>query len=231
MTPLVELRDVRRRFSVHGQALEVLRGVDLTIAAGERVGITGSSGSGKSTLLAILGLIDASFEGAYLLRGANVRESSETEWSRWRLREYGFAFQDLNLVPSLSAAENVALPTIAAGTGEAQALERAHALLEAAGLAARARHRPSELSGGERRRVALARALANRPKILLVDEPTSELDDVSAAGVLALIEQALDKGSTLVAATHDPRLLRLCTTHHALVKGRLRSKEEAETKG
>lgn len=220
--PLCRLRDVRRSFEVRGQPLEVLRGVDLEVEPGDRIGISGPSGAGKSTLLAILGLIDTDYGGTYEFLGHDVHEQDSERRNAWRLHELGFAFQDLLLVPSLSAEENLALPAIAAGVAEPEARARARALLQAAGVTAgREEHRPSQLSGGERRRVAFARALANRPHLLLVDEPTAELDAASTAGILALLEQAAGEGSAIVAVSHDPRVLDLTRRRYVIHEGRL----------
>jgi lipoprotein-releasing system ATP-binding protein len=225
MEALAELAGVRRSFVVHGQPLEVLRGVDLVVRPGERVAVLGPSGAGKSTLLGILGLIDDRFEGTYRFLGRDVREASPDAWSEWRLHELGFAFQDLHLVPSLTALENLMLVSMAAQQTATQAHERAEDLLSAAGLASRLSHRPGQLSGGERRRVAFARALANRPRLLLVDEPTGDLDEASTKGVLALLERASAEGAAIVAVTHDPRLVRWCTSHHRLREGHLEARD------
>lgn len=213
------MRGIRRTFTTHGQPLEVLRGVDLDIKARDRVAITGPSGAGKSTLLSIVGLIDSEFEGVYRFRGADVHATPETERGAWRLRELGFAFQDLHLVPSLTAEENVALPALSAGQVPDSAFRRARELLGAAGLGERASHYPGQLSGGERRRVAFARALVNEPRLLLLDEPTGELDPASTAGVLALVERAAGEGAAIVAVSHDPRVVEHCLRRFELRDG------------
>lgn len=219
MPVLCRLEAVRRSFGSGPHRLEVLRGVDLEVVAGERIGITGRSGAGKSTLLAVLGLVDAEFEGRYEFDGEEVGRRTERERAEIRLRRIGIAFQDLHLVPALTAEENVALPAAAAGLNEADARERAGELLSAAGLGGRRDHRPGQLSGGERRRVAFARALVNRPALLLLDEPTTELDAESASGVRALIDRAHNEGAAIVAATHDPALLEGMNRRFGLVAG------------
>jgi ABC-type lipoprotein export system ATPase subunit len=221
MVALCGLEAVGRSFLVHGQRLDVLSGVDLDIQEGERVSITGPSGAGKSTLLNIIGLVDDRFEGRYAFRGTDVRAVHADERARWRLTEIGIAFQDLHLVPSLTLAENVALPAVAAGVDETTGLARAVDLLEAAGLGTRTEHLPAALSGGERRRAAFARSLANRPRLLLLDEPTAELDAVSVEGILTLIRRAAEEGAAIVAVTHDPRLQELCRSEFAMHAGRL----------
>ncbi len=221
MTLLCRLRGVTRSFGAGGHRLDVLRGVDLDVEAGQRVGIEGRSGAGKSTLLAILGLVDAEFEGGYEFEGRDVAGMDDASRAEIRLRRLGIAFQDLHLVPALTAEENVALPATAAGVDEETARERARSLLSTAGLADRRSHRPGELSGGERRRVAFARSLVNRPRLLLLDEPTSQLDTESAAGVRGLIDQAHEEGAAVVAATHDAALRSASGRRFVLADGRL----------
>lgn len=207
MVDFCRLSGIRRHYVPHGQRLAVVDGVALNLKKGEQVAITGPSGAGKSTLLAILGLIDVDFEGSYRFLGHDVHAATAQQRETWRLNKIGFAFQNLHLVPSLTAEENVALPAMAAGAAEAAARDRAAELLTACGLSARRGHRPSQLSGGEARRVACARALVNRPELLLVDEPTAELDAKSRAGVSSLLQRAAEEGAALVAVTHDAQLL------------------------
>ena len=218
---LCELRDVARTFELHGQPIEVLRGIDLTVDAGDAVSIEGPSGAGKSTLLSILGLIDLAFSGTYRFRGVEVSKASDATRADWRLRQLGIAFQDLWLVESLTALENLLVPLFATRTPVGQARQRAADLLAAAGLDHALHHRPSELSGGERRRVAVARSLVNRPRLLIVDEPTAELDATSADRVVELLRRAQTEGAALVAASHDPHVLSLCRRNLRLHAGRL----------
>lgn len=218
---LCELRGVTRSFQLHGQSIEVLRGIDLDVRPNDAVAIEGPSGAGKSTLLSILGLIDLDYMGAYRFKGNDVATAAEAARAEWRLRHLGIAFQDLWLVESLTALENLLVPLYATKTNPTEAERRATDLLTAAGLSHALHHRPSELSGGERRRVAVARALVNRPRLLLVDEPTAELDAVSAERILSLLRRAQQEGAALVAASHDPQVLALCRRTLRLRDGRL----------
>lgn len=230
MEPVCRLEGVRRTFHLRGHEVGALDGVDLVVMPGAQLAVTGPSGAGKSTLLHVLGLVDAGFSGTYRFLGREVKAATEAERSDWRLRGIGFAFQDLNLVPTLSALENVLLPALAAGVGHGEATERAAALLSEAGLAERLSHRPTELSGGERRRVAFARALVNRPRLLLLDEPTAELDEVSVAGVRALLGRATMEGAAVLAVTHDTRLVSDFAERFKMTRGRLSRIEAAASK-
>lgn len=220
--PRLVLEGMHRGFESHGQKVPVLRGIDLTIEPGSAVAISGPSGAGKSTLLSILALIDPEFEGRYRFDGQDVRSAPEEERARWRLSRIGVAFQDLWLVESLTSLENVMIPIVAAGATEPEARERATSLLSEAGVLPRAGTRPGLLSGGERRRVAFARALANRPSLLLLDEPTAELDEDSAAAILSMVRSAHQEGASIVCASHDRRLLELCPRRLRFESGRLR---------
>ena len=218
---LLELVSVTRSFEQHGQKLPVLQGIDLDVKGGEGIGIQGGSGSGKSTLLSILGLIDLGFEGTYRLRGHDVKKATEPGRAVWRLSQFGLAFQDLWLIPSLTALENCLVPLYGVLVDEHNARSRANDLLSRARLTHCANRRPGELSGGERRRVALVRALVNKPPILILDEPTAELDEESANACLDVIRDARRNGATLIAASHDQRLLATCDRRYMLTEGRL----------
>jgi len=195
--------DIRRDYPLNGQPVHALRGVSLTIGAGEYVAIAGPSGSGKSTLLHILGGIDAPSSGSVSLEGRRLDRLSDRELTHLRLTRLGFVFQRFHLLPVLTALENVELPMVLDGTRGRRA--RALELLDLVGLADRAEHRPERLSGGEQQRVAIAVALANRPAVLLADEPTGELDSATSAEVFALLRQvnALHD-TTILVVTHDP---------------------------
>jgi putative ABC transport system ATP-binding protein len=210
---LLEGRNLRKTYRLsRDNSLHALRGVDIAIEAGEMVAITGPSGSGKTTLMHILGLLhspDADLEPGPELRfdGADVTRLSEHMRTRIRARSMGFVFQSFNLVPTLNALENVALAADYAGQGPVAGRSAAIQALEWVGLAARARHRPMELSGGEQQRVALARALVNSPRLLLADEPTGNLDSVRTAEVLALLRRFnREQGLTILLVTHDPEV-------------------------
>ena len=197
-------------------SVAALRDVTLRIGSGEYIGVVGPSGCGKSTLLHVLGVVDVPTSGDVLFQDRNVRTLSDADRSRLRLREIGFIFQRFFLLPMLTAGENVELPQAEAGVGRAERRERTRELLEYVGLSARASHRPSELSGGEMQRVAIARALANRPRLLLADEPTGELDQATGEQIVSLIDRLHADGMAVVVVTHDPavagrahRLLRM----------------------
>jgi putative ABC transport system ATP-binding protein len=204
--PIVELRDVRRDYSVGTDRVHALQGVTLDVAAGDYVAIVGPSGCGKSTLLNLVGVIDKPTSGSVTIAGRRVDAMSDREATQFRLRNIGFVFQRFYLMPILSAAENVALPMAEARVPKAQRIQRASELLTYVGLGERVRHRPSELSGGEQQRVAIARALANRPALLLADEPTGELDAKTGAEIISLFRRLNDDGTTLVVVTHDEDL-------------------------
>ena len=202
-TAVVEARNVSRVFPMAAGAVTALREVSLRIEAGEYIGVVGPSGCGKSTLLHVLGLVDVVTAGEVLFQDRDVRCLSDAGRSRLRLREIGFVFQRFFLLPMLTAWENVELPQAEAGVGRAQRRERTRELLDYVGLSARAGHRPSELSGGEMQRVAIARALANRPRLLLADEPTGELDQATGDQIVALMDRLHADGVAVVVVTHD----------------------------
>jgi putative ABC transport system ATP-binding protein len=198
---VVELENVSRRFERGGASLAALDGVSLSVAAGEFVAVVGPSGCGKSTLLNLIAGVDRADAGAVRVCGRELGRASEAELTHLRRRTLGIVFQAFHLVPNLTAEENVALPLALDGRGDPA---RVRALLERVGLAARARHFPGELSGGEQQRVAVARALVHRPALVVADEPTGNLDSASGARVLELLlELRASEGAALVLATHD----------------------------
>jgi putative ABC transport system ATP-binding protein len=199
-------RDLVRNYPMNGEIVHALRGVSLSVEAGEYIAIAGPSGSGKSTLLQLIGGIDLPTSGSVEILGTRLETLRDRELTRLRLLRLGFVFQRFHLLPVLSALENVELPMAEAGVPRAERRERARALLDYVGLGARAGHRPTQLSGGEMQRVAVARALANRPAIVLADEPTGELDATTGAGILALFRRLNADGTTLIVVTHDDRL-------------------------
>jgi putative ABC transport system ATP-binding protein len=206
MTPVVETRRLAKTYDTGGTRVLAVRGIDLTISKGEFVAIVGPSGCGKSTLLNLLAGLDRATAGEVWLGGERIDQLSETALARMRRQKVGFVFQFFNLVPTLSAVENVELPLLLVGTRRTEARETATGLLSDLGLGDKYDAAPSQLSGGEQQRVALARALANTPDILLGDEPTGNLDSASAREVLALLRAARDRGQTLLLVTHDSRV-------------------------
>jgi putative ABC transport system ATP-binding protein len=200
---LIEAHDLRRSYDAG--AVQALRGVDLLIRRGEFVSIMGPSGSGKSTLLNVLGALDNGIEGTITIDGADLRHLPDPE--RFRAHTLGFVFQSFHLLPSLTARENVQIPMFEKPWTPAQRRRRATELLEMLGLGARLDHLPSKLSGGERQRVAIARSLANEPKLLLADEPTGNLDSASARKILEVLHSIHDRGDmSIVVVTHDPHV-------------------------
>jgi putative ABC transport system ATP-binding protein len=200
---VIELEQVTKVYRTGAIAVAALRGVSLSIKSGEYVAIIGPSGSGKSTLMHILGCLDTPTSGTFRLAGENVSSMSEAALAIVRNRRIGFVFQQFNLLASLSAWQNVELPLTYAGVGRTERKERAMSALAKVGLAGRVQHRPGELSGGQQQRVAVARALVTEPDLILADEPTGNLDSVSASDVLGLMDELHQAGRTLVLITHD----------------------------
>ena len=206
---VLRLADVRRSFVQGDARIEVLRGVDLTVSAGEVVALLGPSGSGKSTLLQAVGLLEGGFEGAIVISGEEAAALGPDERTRVRRERMGFVYQFHHLLPDFNARENVILPQLIAGADRPEAEARADELLTQLGLGARLTHRPSQLSGGEQQRVAVARALANRPLLVLADEPTGNLDEHTADLVLdEFLRLVRAQGSAALVATHNERLAR-----------------------
>ena len=206
MTSLVSLRDVRRDYAMEGEAVHAVRSVTLEIAVGDCVAIVGPSGCGKSTLLNLIGAIDRPTAGTITVDGRDLAALGDREATAFRLRTVGFVFQRFYLMPMLTAAENVELPMAEAKVPKPERTTRARELLGYVGLGERTRHRPTQLSGGEQQRVAIARALANRPRLLLADEPTGELDARTGAEIIALFRRVHADGTTLIIVTHDEEL-------------------------
>jgi putative ABC transport system ATP-binding protein len=225
---LFELSNIHRRFHLGETIVPALRGVDLTIARGESVAIWGPSGSGKSTLLNLLGLIDAPDEGTLRFNGEDVHSLGDDALTDCRSRKIGFVFQSFNLVPVLTALENIELPLQIQGVAGGEGRKRAREWLARVGLEAFAHHRPDKLSGGQRQRVAIARALVIDPVLVLADEPTANLDSGNSRAVIDLLQKMnAETGVTCVFSTHDPRLLEHVPRHVQLVDGRIESHGEA----
>jgi len=207
MNEVLVVRGLRRSFVQAGVTIDVLRGVDLAVGAGEIVALLGPSGSGKSTLLQAVGLLEGGFEGSIRIAGAEAADLDDGERTRVRRDTLGFVYQFHHLLPDFSAAENVIIPQLVRGATAAEARTRAESLLGALGLAERLTHRPSKLSGGEQQRVAVARALANRPALVLADEPTGNLDEATADIVFAeFLNLVRGEGSAALVATHNERI-------------------------
>jgi putative ABC transport system ATP-binding protein len=204
VTPLIRLKDIKKTYLMGKVPVSALQGVNLEMSDGEMVAIMGPSGSGKTTLLNIVGLLDAPSLGSYKLAGDEVAKLPDRRRSQLRNKRFGFVFQVYNLLPRLTAAENVMIPLVYGGVPRRERRPRAEAALEAVGLKDRMRHRPTELSGGEQQRVAIARALVNEPSVILADEPTGNLDSNSGAAIMDLMQQLHeDRKVTIVLVTHD----------------------------
>jgi putative ABC transport system ATP-binding protein len=204
LTPAYELSGVCKTYTLGGHAVHAVRDVDLTVLAGESVAIVGPSGSGKTTLLQLLGALDRASAGTIGFEGRDLGKLGDAELARLRLRTFGFVFQQFNLIPTLTAAQNVEIALAPAGGKALARREAVHGLLESVGLAARANHVPGRLSGGEQQRVAIARALANDPHVVLADEPTGNLDSATGAEIIdLLLSLSSEDGRTVVIVTHD----------------------------
>lgn len=201
---MITLKGVKKIYEMGETEVQALKGIELTIQRGEFVSIMGPSGSGKSTLLSILGGLDQASEGQYLLEGVEITELKDAELSRIRNRHFGFVFQSYNLFPELTAWENVMVPLMYAKVGVKERKERAAKLLESMGLHHRMDHFPNQLSGGEQQRVAVARALANNPTLLLADEPTGNLASHQGQEIMEIFTRLNAEGVTVVLVTHDP---------------------------
>jgi putative ABC transport system ATP-binding protein len=221
MPPLIELADVSRYFQMGQERISALSGVSFAIDHGEMVAIIGSSGSGKSTLLNILGCLDTPSRGEYLLDNHSVHELADDERARLRNREIGFVFQSFHLMHHATALQNVALPLAYRGMRSRERYMRATQALMRVGLGERLHHRPDEMSGGQRQRTAIARALVTEPSLLLCDEPTGNLDSTTSADVMGLLHGLHADGRTIVIVTHDPLIAMSCKRTIRLSDGRL----------
>ncbi|WP_250037411.1 ABC transporter ATP-binding protein [Paractinoplanes maris] len=219
--PVLDVRDLRKRYGQGEATVHALRGVSMTVGRGDYVAIMGSSGSGKSTLMNILGALDVPTSGTYLLDGVDVSELADRQLALARNRLIGFVFQAFNLIPRTSAAANVELPLAYAGIRPRERRRRALAALDVVGLAERAGHEPNQLSGGQQQRVAVARALVTEPALLLADEPTGNLDTRSTADVLDVFDQLNAAGRTIVVITHEPEVGARAKRLIRLVDGRI----------
>ncbi|HHM21233.1 MAG TPA: ABC transporter ATP-binding protein [Bacteroidetes bacterium] len=204
MQSIISTRQLTKIYQMGANVVKALQGIDLEIHKNEYVALMGPSGSGKSTLMNLIGCLDTPTSGNYWLNGKDVSTMEDADLAEIRNKEIGFVFQTFNLLPRLSAQENVALPLVYAGYGKSERLDKAATVLELVGLADRMDHHPNQLSGGQRQRVAIARAMVNDPSIILADEPTGNLDSKTSLEIIALFEEIHNAGNTIVLVTHEP---------------------------
>ena len=200
---IIEIKGLKREFAVGSEIVKALKGVDVSVMKNEYLAMMGPSGSGKSTLMNLLGCLDTPTAGAYSLNGTNVSSLKDDDLAEIRNKEIGFIFQTFNLLPRLTALENVSLPLVYAGYNSEDRKIKAQDVLEKVGLGDRMDHRPNQLSGGQRQRVAVARALVNDPSIILADEPTGNLDSKTSLDIMRLFEEIHEMGNTLIVVTHE----------------------------
>jgi putative ABC transport system ATP-binding protein len=215
MSAIISVNELTKTYIMGTTKVHALQGINLEIAENEFVALMGASGSGKSTLMNLIGCLDTPTSGTYYLNGTNVSTLNDDELAAIRNREIGFVFQTFNLLPRLSALENVALPLVYGGVSKTQRLERAREVLTDVGLGDRVDHKPNELSGGQRQRVAIARALVNKPSIILADEPTGNLDTKTSIEIMEIFERIHQNGNTIILVTHEPDISEHC---HRIVR-------------
>jgi len=203
MQGIIHLKDIIKNYFLGKQVIEVLKGISLDIFKNEYVALMGPSGSGKSTLMNIIGCLDTPTAGKYILNAKDVSGMPDNDLAEVRNKEIGFVFQQFNLLPRLTAAENVALPLVYAGIPRKQRMEKARNVLEKVSLSDRAHHKPNEMSGGQNQRVAIARALVNDPSIILADEPTGNLDSKTSHEIMEIFGQIHSSGNTVILVTHE----------------------------
>ncbi len=220
-TTMIELKDIYKVYGMGEVDVVALDGVNLKIKRGELVSIMGASGSGKSTLLHILGCLDSATQGAYLLEGNDVTHLADRELSRIRNQHFGFVFQSYNLLPNMTALENVEEPLVYANVAKRERRKRAAIQLERVGLGDRLNHFPSQLSGGQQQRVAVARALVNEPTLLLADEPTGNLNTEAGDALLTILSELHTEGMSIVMVTHDPHVASLAERQILLEDGQV----------
>ena len=207
---MIDIKSLHKSYKMGSSSLHVLKGINFKVQEGELVAIMGSSGSGKSTLLNILGMLDVSDKGEYLLDKIEIKNLDETKAAKYRNQFLGFVFQSFNLINYKNAIENVALPLYYRGISRRERQDSALEYLEKVGLKTWAKHLPSELSGGQKQRVAIARALVSKPKVLLADEPTGALDSKTSNEVMALIQKINNEGKTILVVTHEQDIANMC---------------------
>ena len=212
---IISVSELVKTYIMGQTKVHALRGVNLDIYTNDYLALMGPSGSGKSTLMNLIGCLDTPTSGSYILNGTNVSTLDDDELAEIRNKEIGFVFQTFNLLPRLSALDNVALPLVYRGVNKSARLDRAREVLEAVGLGDRVDHKPNELSGGQRQRVAIARALVNNPSIILADEPTGNLDTKTSIEIMEIFEKIHQNGNTVILVTHEPDIAEHC---HRIVR-------------
>ena len=225
---MIEMQDIVKQYTLGGETIYALDHISLRVEKGEYVTIIGPSGSGKSTLMNLIGCLDTADSGTYLLNGKPIRKYREKQLAEVRSKQIGFIFQGFNLLPKLSALENVELPMIYQGVRATERKKRAVAALERVGLGGRMKHRPNQLSGGQQQRCAIARAIAVNPSLILADEPTGNLDQKTGREILNIFDELHQAGNTIVLITHDPKVA-LCGQRMIRIEdGRLYEPKEAD---
>ena len=225
---MIEMQDIVKQYTLGGETIYALDHISLRVEKGEYVTIIGPSGSGKSTLMNLIGCLDTADSGSYLLNGKPIRKYRERQLAEVRSKQIGFIFQGFNLLPKLSALENVELPMIYQGVRATERKKRAVAALERVGLGGRMKHRPNQLSGGQQQRCAIARAIAVNPSLILADEPTGNLDQKTGREILNIFDELHQAGNTIVLITHDPKVA-LCGQRMIRIEdGRLYEPKEAD---
>ncbi len=225
---MIEMQDIVKQYTLGGETIYALDHVSLRVEKGEYVTIIGPSGSGKSTLMNLIGCLDTADSGTYLLNGKPIRKYREKQLAEVRSKQIGFIFQGFNLLPKLSALENVELPMIYQGVRATERKKRAVAALERVGLGGRMKHRPNQLSGGQQQRCAIVRAIAVNPSLILADEPTGNLDQKTGREILNIFDELHQAGNTIVLITHDPKVA-LCGQRMIRIEdGRLYKPKEAD---
>ena len=226
MHSVIEVKDAHKTYKMGENIVNALDGVDFTVKQGEFIAIMGPSGSGKSTLMNLLGCLDRPTSGSYTLEGENIAASTDQELALIRNKQIGFVFQNFNLLPRLSALDNVALPLVYSRINRTERRNKALEALQAVGLADRGHHRPNELSGGQRQRVAIARALVNNPAIIMADEPTGNLDSKSGDEIISMFKDLNSKGRTIILVTHEPEIAAHANRTILIRDGKIVSDEE-----
>ena len=225
---MIEMQDIVKQYTLGGETIYALDHISLRVEKGEYFTIIGPSGSGKSTLMNLIGCLDTADSGSYLLNGKPIRKYRERQLAEVRSKQIGFIFQGFNLLPRLSALENVELPMIYQGVRASERKKRAVAALERVGLGERMKHRPNQLSGGQQQRCAIARAIAVHPSLILADEPTGNLDQKTGREILTIFDELHQTGNTIVLITHDPKVARCGQRMIRIEDGRLYEPKEAD---